>query len=115
VTDYHTRPVLSARIDGDLKAWALAEAKRPGLTLGAVLDEALADLRAKREQVDHVVDQPPPRARARKPREDTAPAVSFVAASPEQPQQDGKPCTHPKDARLKGRCTRCKTFVGFGG
>ena len=48
MTDYHTRPVLSVRVKADLKEFAQDEAKRPGMTLGAVVDEALADLRAKR-------------------------------------------------------------------
>lgn len=69
MTDYHKRPVLSVRIDPDLKAFAAAEAERPGMTLGSVVDEALADLRAKRE-VNHLVNHPP-----------------AVAAGQEQPQQ----------------------------
>ena len=94
MTDYHNRPVMSVRIDADLKEFALAEAKRPGVTLGAVVDEALADLRTKRAQVNHVVDpvvdpvvdRTPPRARSRQPREAPAPAAVFVAADPDQPQ-----------------------------
>ena len=46
---YHT-PV---RLPHDAaKEFALAEAKRPGVTLGAVVNEALADLRTKRAQVE---------------------------------------------------------------
>jgi hypothetical protein len=56
MTDYHTRPVLSVRIDATLKEFAVAEGKRPGMTLGSVVDEALADLRAKREIVGYLID-----------------------------------------------------------
>jgi len=39
-------------------------------------------------------------------------AVSAVGIRIEpEPRPD---CPHPKSARLKGRCTRCRTFVGFG-
>lgn len=59
--DYHNRPVLSVRVDADLKAFAVAEAKRTGMTLGDVVGEALADLRAKRT-VNHGPDDRPRRA-----------------------------------------------------
>ena len=39
-------------------------------------------------------------------------AFSIGAGEPE-PQQDAGQCPHPKKDRLKGRCTRCRTFVGF--
>jgi hypothetical protein len=39
-------------------------------------------------------------------------AFSLGAGEPE-PGQDAGLCPHPKSARLKGRCTRCRTFVGF--
>ena len=108
--EYHKRPVLSARIDADLKAWALAEAKRPGVTLGAVVDEALADLRAKRAQVNHVVDRSS--SRSRKPRTDVASPAPLAAANPEQP---GDPdCPHPKARVHKGLCGACGTYVGNG-
>ena len=104
MTDYHKSPVLSVRIDADLKAFALAEADRPGVTLGAVVNEALADLRAKRRQVNHVVN--PPR-RARKSREAPAPvrpeaalATPFVAAEPDQSQRPAH--------KLNCSCLMCK-------
>jgi hypothetical protein len=32
----------------------------------------------------------------------------------DQSEQDAAQCPHPKKDRLKGRCRRCRTFVGFG-
>ena len=39
-------------------------------------------------------------------------AFSLGAGEPE-PQQDTDECSHPKKDRLKGRCARCRTFVGY--
>ena len=92
MADYHTRPVLSARVAADLKAFILAEAKRPGMTLGAVVDEALADLRAKRT-VNHVVDPAP------------------VAAEDEQPEPGRRNCKHRNMKLSKGVCPDCQEWV----
>jgi len=40
--DYHTRPVLAARVRPDSKTWARAEAERRGMGVGEFLD-ALID------------------------------------------------------------------------
>ena len=93
-TDYHQRPVLSVRVDADLKEFAVAEAKRPGMTLGDVVGDALADLRAKRT-VNHVVDPVP------------------VAAGDEQPQQAGQHCTHRNMRISKGICPDCHQPAGY--
>ena len=94
-TDYHARPVLSVRVDADLKEFAVAEAKRPGMTLGGVVGEALADLRAKRT-VNHVVDHAP-----------------VLAAEDEQPQPAGKNCKHRNMRMTKGVCPACHQPVGY--
>ena len=53
----------------------------------------------------------PPRTRTRKTA--PTPAVPVTFREPELPADPEPACTHPKSARLKGRCSRCKTFVGF--
>ena len=93
MTDYHTRPVMSVRVDADLKEFAVTEAKRPGMTLGAVVDEALADLRAKRT-VNHVVDH------------------AAAAGEDEQPEPARKKnCKHRNMRSVKGVCPDCKEWV----
>jgi hypothetical protein len=91
-TDYHKRPVMSVRVDAGLKEFADTEAKRPGMTLGGVVDEALADLRAKRA-VNHVVDAAP------------------AAAEGEQPEPASKNCRHPNMRMSKGVCPDCNEWV----
>ena len=87
---YHKRPVLSVRVDPGLKAFAVADAKRSGMTLGDVMGEALADLRAK-----WTVDAVP------------------VAAEDEQPRAGGKTCKHPNMKLSKGVCPDCFQSVGY--
>ena len=41
MTDYHTKPVLAARVDASLKAWVRDEAKRRGQAVGDFLEEVL--------------------------------------------------------------------------
>lgn len=43
----------------------------------------------------------------------TAAVVTFLEPEPITASADGEPCQHPKADRLKGRCRRCRTFVGF--
>jgi hypothetical protein len=40
--DYHTKPVLSGRVDADVKAWVYEEAPRRGLGVGDFLNWVLA-------------------------------------------------------------------------
>lgn len=46
----HKNPLLGWHAPAELAAWARAEAKRTGTTLKALLTEALAEYRAKREK-----------------------------------------------------------------
>lgn len=89
----HKNPFLGWNPPAGDSAWVRSEAERCGVALSALLNEALSDLRAKRT-AKH-------------------PAAPVLAAEVEQPQQCGEECKHPKKDRLKGRCTRCRTFVGF--
>jgi hypothetical protein len=43
----HKNPMLGWRPPAELSAWARAEAKRRGVDLKVILDEALAEYRAK--------------------------------------------------------------------
>ena len=47
--DYHTKPVLAVRVPSELQDWARAEAQRQGITLTAILTEALENYRALAE------------------------------------------------------------------
>ena len=107
--DRHAKGQLNVRFPPDVLGRLKADAARHGQTVtdivvrGAVAELDRLDGIATAERVSP----------ARKSREKAAPAPVFLAAENGHPPQDGQSCTHPKGARLKGRCTRCKTFVGF--
>jgi len=52
VPNQHRNPTLSWHPPVELSRWARSEAVRRGVALKVILDEALADLRAKFEQAD---------------------------------------------------------------
>ena len=49
-TDYHTKPVLAARVSAEIKTWARDEAERREQGLGDFLEDVLAAERDRCEQ-----------------------------------------------------------------
>ena len=86
----------------ELRAW---EANRPGRGAGG-----------GRPRKDSPAEPVSPPRRTRKPREDTAPAVTFTAPldSPNARIALGADpdCPHPKRRIQKGLCGACGTYVG---
>jgi hypothetical protein len=76
----HKNPFLGWNPPVEDSAWAREEAGRRGVKLSTILTEALSDYRAKHQ------GRPASPPRARKPREDIAPAARFVAAEEPRPQ-----------------------------
>ena len=110
------------RVDGDLADAVAARAAEEGETVTDVITRAFREyVEGEPPQTVHGIkiiadERMPPGTAALVSRgrdEVSVSAFSIGAAEPE-PQQDAGQCSHPKADRLKGRCRRCRTFVGYG-
>jgi hypothetical protein len=109
------------RIDGDLDDAVTAKAAREGETVTDVITRAFREyVKGEPPQRVHGIkiitdERMPPGTAALVSRGRDGVQVSAFSLGAEEPgpQQDTGPCTHPKKDRLKGRCARCRTFVGY--
>lgn len=104
--DRHSTKPKAVRMPGGLEARVKA-ALTADETVNGFIVAAIEERLARREGSS--TTPPAPAAPVAPPA-----APTFLAAEDDQPRQDGGGCKHPKRDRLKGRCTRCRTFVGFG-
>ena len=89
--DYHTKPLLTARVPRESLDWARGEAERRGQSFGDFIDDLLD---AERERVaNHVVDS------------------VALAAVDEQPEPAKRNCKHRNMRGVKGVCPDCKDWV----
>jgi uncharacterized membrane protein len=95
----HKHPPVAFRpTEGD-RLWLLQRHADTGQPVNAILTAAVACLRAS-------LAAPKPPARR-------APPVAAELARERSRDQREDDCPHPKGSVIKGRCSRCQSFIGF--
>jgi hypothetical protein len=119
MTDRHTGTPKGVRMPAGLLGRVKAAAATDGASVNGFIVAAIEEKLERRGSTTPADRVAPPRARSRKPREDTAPAVTFTAPldSPNArialTGRDDQDCPHPKARINKGLCGACGTYVGI--